>query len=198
MSKGEAFSFLQFSGSFLNCCSLANVVGLESATPKGHTLVHVQFVYMLPNLLFIHQAGQSLLQIFPLVLGLGCWRLILPVKTGVEAALRQSSLDFKAGAVNSFLQTKCLSLDHFAWPSAASGRSFSMWNTDHLKLSLQPEIHKNWGKKSKQKSFLEHLNVPSKPYKYIAVFAFDFWPLNSPSKAAFHLQNSGKHLPWAW
>lgn len=35
MSKGGAFTVLQFSGNFLTCNSLANIVRLRSATPKS-------------------------------------------------------------------------------------------------------------------------------------------------------------------
>ena len=62
-------------------------------------------------------------------------------------------------------------------------------NIDHLELSLQPKTYKKCCKKTKQKKFLEYLNVPSRPYECILNIAFSFRPFNSPAKAAFRLQN---------
>lgn len=137
---------------------------------------------------FIHQAGQSSsLQIFPLALGLGSWRPILPVKTGMEAAL-STGLQSRCCKQRS---TNRMPLSGSFCMTISRIRQILLYalNIDHLELSLQPEIYKKWGKKTKQNNFLGYLNVPSKPYKCISVFAYGFWPFNSPAKATFHLQN---------
>lgn len=122
-------------------------------------------LFTYPKLFFIHQAGQSSLQIFPLVLGLGSWRPILPVKTGMEAAL-STGLQSRCCKQHS-INRMPLSGSFCMTISRIKQILFYVLNIDHLELSLPPEIYKKCGKKTKQNNFLGYLNVPSKLYKTV-------------------------------